>query len=178
VPLRFENLDARTRMSMLDEINSDIESGKLYLSPRLTETGVQRYPDLLKKAASTGNDATLASDLRSPGILKITEQRRKRSGGTIEARVPETAAESLEEGEFNPFYIRGLCKFCLEEQILQVEIYRAKQVANPRPESEERIGKRIACQSLLDDLRASVGTDSALGVPAGPNSGLSVRVPR
>ena len=33
---------------------------------------------------------------------------------------------------------------------------------------------RLAKSSLLDDLRAHPGTDTALGLPPGPNSGLSV----
>jgi hypothetical protein len=30
---------------------------------------------------------------------------------------------------------------------------------------------------LLDDLRTNVGVDTALGLPAGPNSGLSAMIP-
>jgi hypothetical protein len=59
-----------------------------------------------------------------------------------------------------------------------VEVYRAKPVQDPRPRSRQIIGTRIDAQRLLGDLRAHPGgIDSALGVPAGPNSGLSVRLP-
>jgi hypothetical protein len=46
-----------------------------------------------------------------------------------------------------------------------------------RAESEQKIGQRIAAEALLRDLRAHPGLDTALGLPPGPNSGLSVHLP-
>ncbi len=92
--------------------------------------------------------------------------------------VPITAAETLAEGEFNRFYIRGVCRAVLANEQHEVEVYRAKAVAQPRPESQAKIGTRVNAATLLDDLRHNVGVDTALGVPAGPNSGLSVRRPQ
>lgn len=175
--LNLVNLDKRTREVMLEEFEQDDTGGKLYLSPRLTTQGRNRYPELLKKAITEGNDVTLEGSLRTPGILKGTEERKKPSGGRTIAKVPETAAETLAEGEFNRFYLRGLCRRCLGEGIGELEIYRAKQVANPRPESVAKIGTRIDCQALLQDLRTHTGVDTALGLPPGPNSGLSARIP-
>lgn len=53
-------------------------------------------------------------------------------------------------------------------------VYRAKEVANPRAESMALIGRSLPVTQLLDDLRVNIGTDTALGLPPGPNSGLSV----
>ena len=39
------------------------------------------------------------------------------------------------------------------------------------------LGKRIPAASLLEDLRATPGTRSRYGIPTGPNSGLTVRLP-
>jgi hypothetical protein len=91
--------------------------------------------------------------------------------------VPATAPETLAEGEFNRFYIRGLCVRALAEGITELVIYRAKQVENPRSESTAKIGLKISAQALLTDLRANPGVDTALGLPPGPNSGLSVKLP-
>jgi hypothetical protein len=55
------------------------------------------------------------------------------------------------------------------------EVYRGKDVQNPRPESQALIGRRLPAQSLLDDLRTAQGVEPALGLPPGPNSGLTVR---
>jgi hypothetical protein len=65
----------------------------------------------------------------------------------------------------------------MEEGVEALVVYRAKEVANPRPESTALIGKSLPANRLLDDLRANVGTDTALGLPPGPNSGLSVKLP-
>ena len=40
-----------------------------------------------------------------------------------------------------------------------------------------RVGSAVPTLRLLDDLRANIGVDTALGIPAGPNSGLSVSLP-
>ena len=99
-------------------------------------------------------------------------------GGLTTAHVPVTAPETLAEGEFNRFYARGLCSRAIEENISHVEVYRGKLVENPRPESEEKIGTKLSAKELLNDLRTSQGVEPCLGVPPGPNSGLTIRFPR
>ena len=59
----------------------------------------------------------------------------------------------LAEGEFNRFYIRGLCLRAIASGIVDLVIYRAKQVANPRSDSALKIGTTINAQALLDYLR-------------------------
>ena len=92
----------------------------------------------------------------------------------IESGTDETLAES----QFNRYYIRALCRRALEDGIEALVIYRAKPVATPRPESEALVETTIDPAALLEDLRAHTGEETpALGVPAGPNSGISVRLP-
>ena len=86
------------------------------------------------------------------------------------------ASEVFAEGEFNRFYIRALCKRVISDNKGRLEIYRAKQVSNPRIESEMMIGRIIDPSKLLDDLRTNIGVDTVLGLPCGPNSGLSIRI--
>ncbi len=92
--------------------------------------------------------------------------------------MPVTAPETLAEGEFNRFYARGLCRRAMAQGIESLLVYRAKEVVNPRPESVALIGKSLPVKQLLEDLRANIGTDTALGLPPGPNSGLSVKLPK
>jgi hypothetical protein len=80
-------------------------------------------------------------------------------------------------GEFNLFYVRGLCRRALNESIPALVIYRAKEVCEPRPGSEEMIGSRIDPAATLDDLRNANGAEPKLGFPPGPNSGLSAKLP-
>jgi len=175
--LTYKNLDERTRELMLDEVNLDVSQGTLYLSKRLTEEGKQNYESLLKEAIQNYDDAWLGNELRRRGYIKATEQKRKPRGGFTIARVPSTAPGTLAEGEFNRFYIRGLCLRAISDNIEALIIYRAKEVINPRFESEQMIGREKDPKALLEDLRQNPGVEPALGLPPGPNSGLSVHLP-
>lgn len=174
--LRLENLDDRTRKLMLDEVELDVANRTLYISPRLNESGQTEYTNLLRESIRCGDDSSFADSLRLK--MKLAEQRQKPKGGTTIVSVPITAADTLAEGEFNRFYARGLCRRAIEDGIQEVEVYRAKQVRNPRAESQAMIGKKIEARALLEDLRTHPGVEPALGLPPGPNSGLSVRLPR
>jgi hypothetical protein len=175
--LHLVNLDEKTRKYMLSEIESDVSKGTLYISPRLSLRGRQDYVALLKQAAIGYDDGWLAGNLRVNGRISSEEQRRKPKGGYTTARVPVTAPDTLAEGEFNRFYIRGLCLRAIEHEVAEVVVYRAKEVTKPRLESEALIGARLNVRSLLQDIRTHPGVDTALRLPPGPNSGLSVQLP-
>ena len=174
--LNYEHLDARTRQYMQKELDLDISGKTLYISPRLNSQGSKEYPLLLKEAIQNYDDSWLADNLRCTNCMNATEQRKKRGGGISIVRVPITAPETLAEGEFNRFYIRGLCVRAMEDNIVEVVVCRGKQVSQPRLESEALIGKRKSAKILLEDLRKSPGVETALGLPR-PNSGLTVRLP-
>lgn len=171
--MNLVDLDAETRVHMRAEVQRDLDAGTLYISDRLNVQGVSEWPDLLFDAVDSGDTATLMGQLSRR--LK-TQEPYVRSGVTRFRAVPHTAAETLAEGEFNRFYIRAICARAVAEGSAAVEVYRAKAVRNPRPESTARIGVLMDPQALLDDLRQNNHIDTALGVPAGPNSGLSVRL--
>jgi hypothetical protein len=176
--LYLENLDDRTRQLMLDELEYDIAHNQLHISPFLSGQGQRDYLELIREAIRSGTDQTLAENLRLHRRINRTQPRRQPKGGYSIASTPENAAEVLAESEFNRYYIRGLARRAIEDGIPELVIYRAKPAKNPRPESEARVETSISPQDLLDDLRAHPGDEPpALGVPSGPNSGLSVRLP-
>lgn len=170
---RLENLDLETRNLMREEIELDINAKTLYISERLNAVGKGEYPTLLLNAAKNGTADTLATSIQD--FLNVTEEKYTRGGGKTMAKVPSNAHETLAEGEFNRFYIRALCKRVIQNGG-QLEIYRAKLVANPRSDSYTKIGKMVDPELLLKDLRAHPGVDTAFGLPSGPNSGLSVKI--
>lgn len=175
--LRYENLDAETRRLMVEEIQFDIAHDKLYIGTHLSQTGQGDWTEILIDAVTNGTDDSLAQALRERGRLNQTAQRRKPNGGYTTYRVPITAPETLAEGEFNRFYVRALCRRAIKEGIPRLEVYRAKNVREPRPESFQKIGLLMDPQVVLIDVRASPGVDTALGMPQGPNSGLTLRTP-
>jgi len=175
--LDYNDLDDRTRTLMVVEIERDIAGKTLYLSENLNPQGQTDYPDLIRAAARSGSDVTLGAAIL--GRLNPFEKPRKlKSGGVSKPPVMRSNAhEMLAEGEFNRFYIRALCLRAIKDGIPEVIVYRAKAVENPRSESERKIGQRVPVEALLHDLRTHPGVDTALGLPPGPNSGLSVRLP-
>lgn len=176
--LDYENLDAETRKYMVEEIEMDTADDTIYRSSYLGQRAQGNWPDLIRQAALSGSDDTLAAAISSPGSLNQKTTRTLASGKVVLARVPYNAASVLAESEFNRYYARGLSRRAMAENMPRLEVYRAKQVAQPRPESEAMIGFLCEPEVLLTDLRGSKGVEPALGIPPGPGSGISVRIPR
>ena len=175
--LYYVNLDERTRQLMLEEVEYDIEHNQLHISPLLSGQGQQDYANLLREAIRSGSDETLAENLSARRRITRVLPRRKPKGGFSIAAAPANAAEMLAESEFNRFYIRALARRAIEDGIADLVVYRAKPVHSPRPKSEALVEATLPPQELLDDLRAHTDEPPELGVPSGPNSGLSVRLP-
>lgn len=172
--LNYLDLNSDTRKFMLSEIEYDKEHDNFYRSNYLTPQGKEQWPGLLEESIEH-DDAWLEDEIKRRRLLAEFHTRRTPSGGTTQARVPFTAATTLAEGEFNRLYARGLCASVIAEGGQTVEAYRARASVKPRPESEAIIGKKFIARDVLHDLRTHAGVESALGVPPGPNSGISVK---
>lgn len=164
MPLRYENLTPATRAQMEAELDLDLRQDRLYLPKTLTYDGLDVWPDLLREAIREGDDATLAESAQL--FLRPWDARGRRT--------PRDAATKLAEGEFNRLYIRAQCLLALAHGV-HVEVYRAKAVRAPRFRSMHVEGQPLDPGELLDDLRRNIGMGTMLGVPGGPNSGISVR---
>ena len=75
---------------IIKEIDIDINSGKLYISSRLSLAGAKDYPKLLREAAHSRDDSWLADQLNAPGKFNPTETRNTKSG-TVTAKIPSNA---------------------------------------------------------------------------------------
>jgi hypothetical protein len=173
----FHDLTTEVRKHMLSELTLDESSGTLYFSTRFTDVCRLNYPGLLRQALGEGTPTTLSQALLVPDYF-LEQEPYTRQGKTYFRRIPSNAHLVVAEGEFNRFYIRGVCLRSIELDINQVLVYRAKPVEAPRPDSELKIGAVLSAETLLKDLRANIGVDTALGLPSGPSSGLSIRIPR
>lgn len=176
--INYKNLDAATREHMLNEVGL----GGHYVSPRLNPAGVAAWPDLMQAAAKSHNDDWLAQELINRNFVRA-EEPYTRDGVTRSRRVNQPhAALQLAEGEFNRYYLRGLCLRAKQEGKGYLIIYRGKAVSNPRPESEAKIGTHVPIAELLESLRKNdfVNIEEAVGIsgaPGGPNSGITCMLP-
>lgn len=167
--LHYTKLNNEVRRAMVEEIENDAKRRNLYYSPRLNSTGHAQWVNLLIDAAEQGDDDWLASALVDRNLMVSGFSAAKNS-----KKPGLSAAETLAEGEFNRYYIRGVCKVAIEKNVGYVTVYRAKKAWAPRPESLQVEGRRFDPEDLLNDLRTNVGRATRYGVPAGPNSGMSV----
>ena len=172
--LNYKSLDNLARQKMLDEFNYDMQAHNLYLSKRFTEAGGVYYQQKMPDHIQNGNDDSLAEDLRNNNSF-LTHEDRRTAKGVSKVKVLETAPQTFAEGEFNRFYLRGLCLQAITEG-KRIIIYRGRSSENPRSESEAMIGMALDPNRLLNDLRANTGVDTALGLPPGPNSGLTAEL--
>ena len=173
--LHLEHLDETTRQFMSSEVESDRTSGRLYGSPRLTPQGRVEFPDLLLNAARTGSPATLElaiSARLNAGIPVAATAKRAAYVRTMD----EDAAEALADGEFNHYYMRGVCIRAIAEGIEFVEGCRAKDVSEERPESRAMIGHLFDPTWLLAQLRSRTNGRVPKGIPGQPKSGVSIRL--
>jgi hypothetical protein len=172
--LNFVNLDDKTRKYMVEELENAKKEGNIYYSKRFILDRDERWPSLLIEAARSYTEHWLAYQIEANSMMKGMETARKPSGGYTTKHVPNTAAETLAEGQFNRYYMLGVCRCALQEGVKAVQIYRAKEVDNPRPESERLIGQKLDVETLISEIRPM---DSSLGHPLlKPNSGLSVKL--
>jgi hypothetical protein len=169
----LENLSDDVRMNMEDEVNYDIKKDVLFVSNRLKDNYEDIYKEMLFDAIREGDVTSFAYAIEDNDCLREFEPSSRAKNGF--KKVPSNANELLAEGEFNRFYIMGLCKKAIDEDLI-LEIYRAKEVKKPRSASEDLIGNEIDLEDVLNDLRESIGVDTVLGVLSGPGSGLSVRI--
>jgi len=172
----FENLDSKTRKFMLIAIEEAEKTNNIYYSTRFNSNGNQKWVPLLKDAAKQYNEHWLAYQLEANVLMKDFEGAQTPSGGYTIKHVPHTAAETMAEGQFNRFYILGLCKRATAEGITHLEIYRAKNVTKPRPESQAMIGTKLSITDI--EAQLEVTNNSFKSPLVKPNSGLSVRIPK
>ncbi len=171
----FVNMDEKTRAFMLEAIEEAEHNHQMDYSPRLSSAGKQQWPELLQEAAKAHDPDWLASELESRGLVKDIEVAQRPKGGYSVRHVPQTAAQTMAEGQFNRFYMLGLARRARAEGIPELEVYRARESESPRPESEALTGTRIPVEIVDVQLRDEYESQRSLLIQ--PNSGLSLRLP-
>jgi hypothetical protein len=171
----FEELDEDTRSFMLEELEHDARSDAIYFSARFSEAGKSACYDCLREAIQNGNEQTLAAALSRPDFWKPFEVHHRGTKSYPVKIAPINVARIYAQGEFNVYYLRGLCRRLLAEGETHAEVYRAKKVAVPRTGQTVDPGDLLPLQDVLEDLRSRDEGVSRLGLPRGVLSGLSLR---
>ena len=174
MPLQYENLDPATRRLALAELDGDLESGAFHASERLRPTAIAEYQRLLREAILYYDDRWLEE--RASDLLVDFEMRRTPSGGQTTAKLPDMADRMLAEGDFNRYYMRGVCRRAIEEHRQVVEVYRARVSIEPRRDSAELEGHRLPARDVLEYLRGARTDEPTVTALGRPNSGLSLRL--
>lgn len=176
--LYLQQLNPQTRELMEEELDYDQAHHQLHISPYLSGQGVHDFPLLLRQAIRHGDETTLAHSLGRMRRIARTAHRRLPEGGYNIVTVPYNAAEMIADDAFNRYYIRAICRRALAEGEDRVVVYRARATRSPRPRSEELVETAVDPAELLEDLRQHSGEKTELGIPGGPNSGISVYLPQ
>jgi len=170
----YYHLDERTRAFMIEEIKNAQKTNNLYFSKRFNSKGNMRWPELIVESAVSHDEHWLAYMVEAEGLMKDYETASKPTGGYTTKHVPSTAAETLADGQFNRFYIIGVCRRAIMDGKTQVTVYRAKERAEQRSESNALVKKTMDAEKLIKELRS---VQTSLGHELlKPNSGLSVKM--
>ncbi len=169
----LHHLDGATRDHMVSEVDDDVRTDTLYHSRDFCGYGRANYPTVIRTSCERGDVDSLAAALL-PAFFNPT--RTDKNGRVTRLNLTDSALK-FAVGEFNRFYLRGLCLRAGADGMTELTVYRAKISENPRSQSEAMIGARVSITALLADLRANKGLDTHLELPPGPHSGLSARFP-
>lgn len=175
--LNYTQLTETTRRFMMQEF----DQGGHYISPRLNETGRLRWIGLLKDALQYHTDVWLERELIRRTCLTATEYLRSNTGKTITRAVNrEQIAKILAEGEYNRFYLRGLCLAAQARGCSHLIVTQGRLIPTMPDAVKKVIGKAVEAPALLEILRNNSykAIDTALGASEGANmAALSARLP-
>ena len=176
--LNYTQLTETTRRFMMQEF----EQGGHYLSPRLNEAGRARWITLLKDALQYHTDVWLERELIRRNCFAVSEYLKSSMGKTVTRAINrEQAAKVLAEGEFNRFYLRGLCIGAKARGLTHLIVTQGRIIPNAPPASRKSVGTPVEVNALLAILRdhGYKHIDTALGAPEGlpAPACLSARLP-
>lgn len=167
MPFILPDLDATTRRFMLEEFESDVESGRVYVSARALPGTVSAYLDAQRVAFSGGDTDSLSDALVGSGIFAAHQK----DGKAVNVAA---AAAALGDGQFIAYYVRAVCRRAIDED-REVEVFRGQSTTEHRAESEAAIGARRDPSELLSESRAYSLEPWKFSVGK-VNSGLAVKL--
>lgn len=168
----YAELDAKTRTIMLSEFDTEQGGGNPYRSKNLSHSGQQVFPQLMRDAIKQGTEVSLASALADTSLWNPTETY-VRDGISRERNLNvQQSAERLATTEFSTWYVRGLAKRLLDEEVKNCQIYRGAQPKREPGECSKHEGQIVDVKTIYDNHRARYwpepGNNGAFSIPFGP----------
>jgi|SRR6478752_3348820 len=162
------DLDAATRHLMLEELEADITTGRIYKSRRALPGTEAIYFDAQRRAFASGVTTSLNRELATSGLFAAKQS----DGKTVNVAA---SAEALGDGQFVAYYTRAVCRRAIDEG-REIEVYRGQATAEHRPESDALIGTRPDPATLLSVLRDFSLEPWKFSEVGKVNSGLAVKL--
>jgi hypothetical protein len=178
--MSFEELDDVTRRYMLDEFDKEEAGSNPFRGKGLSTVGSAAFPDLMRNAVRTGNEATLIASLLKP-IHWLAMETYIRNGIRRERNINiRQASERLGLTEFNTCYVHGLAKKLMDEGVVHCQAYRAGEPRWAVPnECSQHEGQNFLVEEIYKGHRAKYwpepGTPSAVSIPFGPSCHHTIR---
>ena len=174
----FEELNERTRESMLREIEAEMDGGNPFRPSRLSLAGWDAFRDRLRDAVREQDEEWLAAEISTPGYWKQYGTRLV-AGKDVRPKVnPFYHAKMLACSEFNTWYVRGLARLLMNEGVDFCEVYRAAPAMEPRPECAKHENAHYPVRDVYNGHRARyhpVNNPRAFSIPVGPNCHHAIR---
>lgn len=168
----FPNLDSKTRLIMISELERDIKNGLFYEPSSMKSEYVSSYKLLIRKYFEVGHIEGLEKAL-TPSFFKAKDNNGR--------KIPSNIAQIITFSDFNRYYARAILVRAIEEN-KSVCIYRAKQAINERAESKALINKCYREKQthkqmlrIIRDYRILFSSQSKI-IFLQPNSGLSLKL--
>lgn len=162
--LNYTQLNESVRRFMMQEF----EQGGHYISPRLNEGGRARWIGLLKDALQYHTDVWLERELVRRNCFVATEFLKTNMGKTVTRAINrEQLARVLAEGEYNRFYLRGLCLAAKSRGYKHLIVTEGRIIPNALPSARKSVGTAVEVGALLNTLRNNgyKHVSIALGAP-------------
>lgn len=179
MPMQFEELDARTRESMLSEFEAEQAGPHPYRGRNLSPTGLEASVALMRQAIETGTEETLAQALSVPVHWNPTESYIRNNVARLRNLNYVQAAERLALTEFNTWYVRGFARRLLDEGVELCQIYRAAQPKWEPASCTQHEGSIYRVRVIYDGHRIRYwpepGDETAFAIPYEPNCHHSIR---
>ena len=170
--MNYEELDGRTRDSMLSEFEGELAGGNPFQSKALSQAGLRAFADLMREAIGSGNETSLATALNRADFWDPEEEYTRDGITRTRRRNVAQSATRLALTEFSTWYVRGLAKRLLDEGVDRCQVYRGDQPKWEPGECAEHEGRVVAVQEIYANHRArywpAPGDDAAFSIPFKP----------